>query len=268
MSVFYSIVRSAYSKQKNFSYFTNATADGCFTTLENLEHFYRNGDTITKVYVGDNDSYRNQSCNCCYYPLVNKSWKNEKAVKLTQSYPLYSISTIMRFKLKITEDYILHCILLGEIEVIEWCQKNVKFEGLFKDGINLSNVLYFSDGLLDQPTFDWLLKCGIKLTYTDLMMDHVSILTYNRVFILEWLKNSGLPLLYTEKALRWATTTKNLDVLDWWKNSGLELKRDDDFLKTVSAEEDRCLDHGTPWTIQNHSGIAWWYHNYGVNLGC
>jgi len=44
------------------------------------------------------------------------------------------------------------------------------------------------------------------------------------VNVLEWWKNSGFELNYSESAINWASNSGHVEVLEWWKNSGLELK--------------------------------------------
>uniref|UniRef100_A0A6C0E6R3 Ankyrin repeat protein n=1 Tax=viral metagenome TaxID=1070528 RepID=A0A6C0E6R3_9ZZZZ len=63
----------------------------------------------------------------------------------------------------------------------------------------------------------------LKLYNNEQLINYVSCWSY--VYVLEWLKHSGLPLKYDECALIWASANGHINVLEWWKNSGLELKK-------------------------------------------
>jgi len=261
----YRVFRSIGSKQNKFDYFKNFAKYRnnekdhdlylCCYTLENLPLVYSLGDLVS-IYK------------CCSDNPLDKS-KNYHQIKMSDinniegdgfAMPLYSIDTIIKLNIPITDDYIIHCILMGEIEVIKWCQQNGKLHGLFKDGIDLYCILYFTEGLLEKPILDWLMSCGIKMSNTKGVVNMLLYYNYNKCIILEWLKNSSdIPFEYTTNALSIATSNKQLDVLDWWKNSGCELKLDIKRLREKSIQ--------LSWSKHNHSGIKWWYDNYGIDLG-
>ncbi|KAI8806515.1 hypothetical protein BJ742DRAFT_870416 [Cladochytrium replicatum] len=58
--------------------------------------------------------------------------------------------------------------------------------------------------------------------YTDKSIDSAS--ANGHVSVLEWWRNSGLELMWSEDAFDEACPTRNIGVLTWWKSSGLELK--------------------------------------------
>lgn len=274
LTTFYRILRSNTSKQNQHTFFTNAVSDGCYCTLENLHLFYRKGDYIQIVMCKSDDVH--QKCRCPKHYGDGKrceSFQIDPSKIVNRSsfpYPLYSIETILKLNLTITDDYIMYCLLLDEINIINWCQRTNRLAGLFNDGLNLHSLVYFSNGLLSANTFNWLLNNTdvIKISHTDYVIDMISHLSYNRTNLLNWIiilfqkLNLNIIDKYSERALRWATTCESLDVLDWWKNSGLVLKRDDEFLKQVSHDSCRL------WNVNNHYGIRWWYDNYGIDLGC
>ncbi len=69
---------------------------------------------------------------------------------------------------------------------------------------------------------DWWKQSGLPLKYTNSAMNWASLEC--QVAVLEWWKQSGLPLKYCDYAMDWASESDHVVVLDWWKQSGLSLR--------------------------------------------
>jgi hypothetical protein len=71
----------------------------------------------------------------------------------------------------------------------------------------------------------YLLTLTPYLSYKYLITPLIDFICYTgNLNTLIWLKNTGLPFIYSDQAMSYATVGGHTDVLDWWKNSGLELK--------------------------------------------
>ncbi|KAI8588913.1 hypothetical protein BDZ88DRAFT_420345 [Geranomyces variabilis] len=98
-------------------------------------------------------------------------------------------------------------------------------------------------------------------------MDTASV--HGQVDALEWLKNSGWPITWTDKSM---DATRSVNVLAWWVQSGLELKYTENLLNSASANghidilefwrtksgffplyTERAMD-----TADNAAVLAWW----------
>lgn len=80
---------------------------------------------------------------------------------------------------------------------------------------------------------NWWKESGFELKYTNESMDGAS--AKGRVEVLEWWKNSGLELKYSGHSINKAAEYGHIEVLEWWKESGLSLRYDESALDWASA---------------------------------
>uniref|UniRef100_A0A6C0E880 Ankyrin repeat protein n=1 Tax=viral metagenome TaxID=1070528 RepID=A0A6C0E880_9ZZZZ len=143
--------------------------------------------------------------------------------------------------------------------------------------IRLNDKVILSDSYnVDNP------KVIIKLKLYNNLKLITYLSEYGRVAVLEWLKNSGLPLQYDDTALRFASSNGQVAVLEWWKNSGLELKYNKYALNYASCYGEVAVlewwkNSGLPlkysedaldWASHNGHQIAVleWWKNSGLEL--
>ncbi|DAA79164.1 TPA_exp: Uncharacterized protein A8136_2949 [Trichophyton benhamiae CBS 112371] len=109
-----------------------------------------------------------------------------------------------------------------------------------------ASAIYGNTALLD-----WWLHCPElpKKDYLTDAMDSASRAGY--IHVLDWWRNSGLPLLYTERALESASAEGHIPVLSWWRNAS-----------ECSPEHSLPLKVGKSVLLAAQSGrtnsIAWW----------
>jgi hypothetical protein len=175
------------------------------------------GEFVLRVVIV---SSKNLICKnrCRSMPLALLNKKNI----LSEKYLLYDIWTIKKFKLEITEFYVLDVCQIGKTDILEYL-KNLD------NGITLSK---YSEKALDVASefgkihvLEWWKNSGLELKYSTDALDLASCDHYN-IDILEWWKNSGLPLKYSADALANASEKSHINIIKWWFNSGLPLKYD------------------------------------------
>lgn len=94
---------------------------------------------------------------------------------------------------------------------------------------------------------EWWRNSGLELEYSECALDEASF--FGHIVVLEWWKLSGLALQYSDSAMDCATRP---DVLEWWRTSGLVLKYTDYSMDRASA-------------TGNFTVLDWW-RNSGLHL--
>jgi hypothetical protein len=148
----------------------------------------------------------------------------------SETYDLYDPLTIKKINFKITAEYLNSVFRKGKVKVLDY------------------------------------LKSRLELTPALLQNVHPMYIgsATNNVNVLEWWKNSGLPIEYNENVLRYASKKAHFDVLDWWLNSGLPLIYDEDILDYLLIlrdwwDDSKRLDNA-------EIDLLNWWKNSGLTL--
>lgn len=118
---------------------------------------------------------------------------------------------------------------------------------------NLEEFVYNSDAIDQASEFgslaslEWWKNSGLELLYTNSAMlcaecwgEHEEVIQ-----VLDWWKDSNLPLKYDEECMEFASYQSGILVLQWWLESNLLLKYDKEAMD--SAHDARVLD----WWVQS-----------------
>uniref|UniRef100_A0A6C0E8V4 Ankyrin repeat protein n=1 Tax=viral metagenome TaxID=1070528 RepID=A0A6C0E8V4_9ZZZZ len=138
-------------------------------------------------------------------------------VIISEKYPLYDINTLKNFKFIITEVYIERLCSMGRIDILEYLKNTHQ---------NLDSKFALFDAAAHGQigVLEWWKNSGLPLKYSDNATELDVASENNHINVLEWWKNSGLPMTYTNCAVNSASSRGYFYVLNWWKNSGLPLK--------------------------------------------
>ncbi len=128
------------------------------------------------------------------YDLNDDLISSQSEIIFGDKYNFFTIEAIQKFKFIINDCYIYKVCELGLVDILEYLKNTGKISA----------------------DADYFYACGMYDLY---FLDEAS--TNGHIDVLEWWKNSGLPLKYDERALKLAQINGNVDVVNWWKNSGL-----------------------------------------------
>jgi hypothetical protein len=180
-----------------------------------------------------------------------KEWMSDKII-LGDRYHLYDLDTILRFNLKIDENYVYYMFklnfintkildhyksknkrlmirmackilcnasLYNRIDILQWWVDNRLPLPMWKDANDSPMDLASQKSNID--ILEWWKKSGTLLKYTCLSMDSAS--SRGDIDVLNWWLKSNLPLQYSANAINLAIKNGHINVLKWWVNSGLKL---------------------------------------------
>jgi len=196
-----------------------------FTDKENLPDFYQHGDTRPDDGMWSGNS-EGGWIRCIEVPsdaLIVKDpdetqgikWRCDKIIFL-QKYPLYDLNTIKTLNLYINRYYIERACMLGKTDILEWWLKTCK---------NQNECMHYLMDIASEyghvDILELLKNSGFPLIYSHEALDQASKKGY--IHVLKWWRDSGLPLKYTDWAMTYASRNNHINVLEWWLESGLPL---------------------------------------------
>jgi hypothetical protein len=267
----------------NYLYFLrlhiyNLLRDSCENRFTQNYPFVYNKNKKSDCYIRINmlfTDYKIRTINT-YKCLLYLEKKN---IILSDRYNFYDINTLVKFNIKISENYIVYfyeynnnanCLKLCKYVITKllnsydnllyeniistivkystlYCYINIleylKTSGISLDVFTCESIICASS-LGHTIVLDWLFNSGFELKYNEKALDIAS--ERGHINVLEWWKNSGLPLKYSKNALDKASWNNNLDVLEWWANSGLNLIYSEEaFNNALTSTSVKALDWWT-----------------------
>jgi len=177
--------------------------------------------------------------------------RTDKIILTDYKYSLFAINTIIKFNIDVNEPYYIDTLsLYGKLHILEWLKNIIIISELKYTEQAMDNVSSSSSGCGYVEVLEWWKNSGLPLKYSKNALDYASCNGY--VNVLEWWKNSGLPLKYSIDALNLASKYGHVAVLEWWKNSRLELKYNEMAI-------DLACSYG-------HIKVLDWWFNSGLEL--
>ncbi|AZL89916.1 ankyrin repeat protein [Megavirus baoshan] len=130
-------------------------------------------------------------------------------------------------EIKYTEKFIDLSSNYGDIEVLDWWKKSGLTWKYSSDALDRLIIDSFEYGECDESNniklIEWWISSDLEIKYTDMFIDNISI--NGRIDILKLLHEQNFIFKYSNKAM---DETNCINTLDWWKNSGYNLKYTDE----------------------------------------
>jgi hypothetical protein len=156
-------------------------------------------------------------------------------------YKLYDPKTIKFLNLKITPNYVASAIHNGEVYILNWLKNNNLLLVEYLNGgvgtlcdYGRCNIFELASDSNQVNVLEWCKNSNIPLDYSEKTLDRASIQNYTEV--IAWWFNSGLPLRYSTKSLDGPSRNNHPDVLQLWFSSGLPLKYSTNALEWASEK--------------------------------
>ena len=226
-------------------YYTKTTKTNCVP-----DHFYNSyEDDDREDYFEQffGEYVRNLFNELAYYMVIKIKLQNGTVV-LSDKYNLYNPKTIIKFKLVIDKNYINNVCCLGRVHTLEFLKSSYLFPEFPE---YTDNTLIHASNNGHISVLEWWKNSGLPLKYNNDAINYASL--SGHVAVLEWWKNSGLPLQYDDLAVHGASENGHINVLEWWKNSCLKLIYGN--ILTYPSHSDRDL-----------VAVLEWWKNSGLEI--
>lgn len=201
-----------------------------FTTIDKIHKHFSGRDYICSITIPFDDP------KCKVSKLSFSDDGTTNMMIINEIYDIPDPSIYEKFGIPMIS--VFHAAGRGYISILKWWKEN-RYNELIK--ILEENYRYAQDFYVFSEEENKQLDIDMLIKQTTL--DRAS--ESGHVNVLQWWKESGLPMYYTAKSMDYATFQRQYTVLDWWKNSGLPLKYSKEGLVIASA-------HG------NTKMLDWW----------
>jgi ankyrin repeat protein len=169
---------------------------------------------------------------------------------VSDKYCISDVELIIKLNLKITTELLYYVFMVGNITTLEYLKKNNKIYNAYSSLIKKISLIDIISMLGHVNVLEWLKNSGLELKYSEKSLHYAS--GNRHINVLNWWKNSGLPLKYNENPIDRTSLLGNIDILEWWKNSGLPLKYSNNAFEYAS--------------MNNHINVLEWWRNSGFVL--
>uniref|UniRef100_A0A6C0E8Z9 Ankyrin repeat protein n=1 Tax=viral metagenome TaxID=1070528 RepID=A0A6C0E8Z9_9ZZZZ len=193
---------------------------------------------------------------------------NKFPIILSELYNLFDLKTIKKFNLEkyINRMYVCMICEHNKLDTLKYLHKNdllnlnYQADPSRKYDYNLYPMDFASKGG-NVNVLNWWIKSGLPIQYSENALKGAS--ANGHVHVLEWWKNSGLKLQYSSWTLNSIAHTKNtgqINSLEWWKNSGLHLLYHSDSMDQASYND--RIDILEWW---KNSGLPLKYSSFSID---